>query len=57
MEDFLLRSSNVLLLKDDVGRGRPPAYPLPGEEYRYGKKAGSDMEGVKEGKREISFYI
>ncbi len=49
MEDLLKRTQNSLLLRDALGRAKPASYQLPGEDYTYGKSAGSDLEGVREG--------
>ncbi len=44
------RSNNPLLLKDDVGRGKPSAYNLPDGPFVYGRPLPRDDEGAKEGK-------
>lgn len=41
------KKKNVLLLKDDVGRPRPPNYKLPDNNFRYGKPNIKEAEGAK----------
>ena len=40
----LQRSSNVLLVKDDVGRSKPTTRTLPGPDFTYGKDVVHDAE-------------
>lgn len=44
-----LSKTNVLLLKDDVGRSKPSAYSLPQREFIYGKPLDRDAEDAKQG--------
>lgn len=44
-----LNARNVLISKDDVGRGKPAPYQLPGPDFAYGKQDSKDRYGVKEG--------
>jgi hypothetical protein len=50
MEELLKKTQNALLLRDSLGRAKPPSYQLPPEDYTYGKKGGADEEGVRESK-------
>lgn len=43
-------STNVLLVKDDVGKSKPTTRDLPGEGFAFGKSNEKDPEGVAEGK-------
>ncbi|CAK0800581.1 unnamed protein product [Prorocentrum cordatum] len=43
---FRNRSCNALLLRDDVGRGKPSAYDLPHESHAFGRAEAPDMEGA-----------
>lgn len=42
------RSSNVILVRDDVGKAKPTCYDLPGEEFAYGRPDNPDFEGARE---------
>ena len=44
-----LNTNNPLLVKDDVGRAKPPVRELPGNQFTYGYKPPAALEGVKEG--------
>jgi hypothetical protein len=41
-------TSNILIAKDGVGRGKPCLNPLPPNGFVYGKSAGYDPEGARE---------
>ena len=41
-------TNNPLLLKDDVGRAKPPVHELPSDQFIYGFKPKAATEGVKE---------
>ena len=43
------KCSNYLLLKDDVGRGKPTTRDLPPEGFTFGKTEIRDLEGVGKG--------
>ena len=45
---FSSNSANPLLMKDDIGRGKPTTYVLPKGEFTYGKSLTRDKEGAKE---------
>ena len=47
---------NHLLLKDNVGKGKPTTRQLPNEEFVYGKPEIRDKEGVTESKYHIYIY-
>ncbi len=53
MEEYLRKSTNILLLKDDLGKSKPASYPLPGPDFAFGKGIGNDAEGAKEGTQKI----
>ncbi len=42
---------NYLLLKDDVGKGKPTTRDLPPDGFTFGKTEVRDMEGVGQGTR------
>jgi hypothetical protein len=44
------KAFNHLLLKDDVGHGKPTTRVLPGELHFYGKPEIRDKEGAGKGK-------
>lgn len=44
------RTTNTLLVKDDVGRAKPSTRDLPPSSFAYGKAAVPDAEGVSQGK-------
>lgn len=44
-----LSKTNVLLLKDDVGKAKPSAYSLPKREFIYGRPLDRDPEDAKQG--------
>jgi hypothetical protein len=46
--EYLTSKSSYLLLKDDVGKARPPTRALPGKEFTYGKSSGLDADHAKE---------
>jgi hypothetical protein len=45
---FSKNKENPLLMKDDVGLGKPTTYVLPKGEFTYGKPLIRDKEGAKE---------
>ena len=45
MEKYV-QSSNILLLKDDVGKGKPATMKLPPQGHTYGKPDNRDTEGA-----------
>lgn len=45
---YRLRSKNVILVKDDVGRAKPTTYDLPHESHAFGRAEPADMEGARE---------
>lgn len=45
---YRMRSSNCILVKDDVGRAKPSCYNLPAEGFAYGRAEPADMEGARE---------
>ncbi len=49
------KQTNVLLIKDDVGKSKPFTRELPPEHFSFGKKVRPDDEGVAQGKTEIMF--
>lgn len=50
-------TKNVLLVKDDVGKGKPTTRDLPTGAFAYGKSAGHDPEGASEGSFPISSVV
>lgn len=42
------RGRNPLLVKDDVGRGKPSCYDLPDDAFPYGRAGNQDFEGARE---------
>lgn len=44
--DKIAKSNNVLLKKDDVGRGKPTTFTLPAKDFVYGKPEFTDQPGV-----------
>ena len=42
------KGSNMLLLRDDVGRSKTSHYNLPNQNFTYGKPLNRDKEGAKE---------
>lgn len=49
MEKMLkTRGSNYLLVKGDLGRGRPATIPLPGDDFVYGNPNRYDRDAIKQ---------
>lgn len=44
------RKRNILLVKDDIGKGKPNTRKLPSEQFAYGKPERRDPEDAKAGK-------
>lgn len=44
--DKLISRTNLLLVKDDVGRAKPCTVQLPEEQHIYGKKMAKEQNGV-----------
>lgn len=42
----LIRKKNVLLLKDDIGKGKPPSIKLPPVDNAYGKPNNKNEQGA-----------
>lgn len=42
------RCRNPILVRDDVGKGKPTCYDLPPEEFAYGRPDNPDFEGARE---------
>lgn len=47
-EFYRSRSTNCILVKDDVGRAKRTCYELPRESHAYGKSEEADLEGARE---------
>lgn len=47
---LLGKSSNPLLVKDDVGKAKPATRRLPKGDFSYGKPEGKNLESAGEGK-------
>lgn len=45
---FSTNTHNPLLMKDDIGFGKPTIFNLPKGEFIYGKHLTRDKEGAKE---------
>ena len=43
----LITKKNVLLVKDDVGKPKPPTVKLPGGDHTFGKPDLKDQEGAR----------
>jgi hypothetical protein len=50
-------ATNVLLVKDGVGKSKPSTRDLPHENFAYGKQNERDPEGVGEGISKIREII
>jgi hypothetical protein len=48
------KETNVLLVKDDVGRSKPYTRPLPSETFKYGDPVIHDLEHAPEGNSHFS---
>jgi hypothetical protein len=46
--------TNVLLVKDDVGRSKPYTRPLPSDHFKYGDPVIHDDEGAPEGNLKLT---
>ena len=44
--DKIISHKNVLLVKDDVGKGKPATFKLPDKSFSYGKGVKSKGEGA-----------
>jgi hypothetical protein len=42
------RNGNVLLMRNPLGRVKPAAYPLPNEDFVYGRVDNGDAEGARD---------
>lgn len=54
---LLGKTTNPLLVKDDIGRAKPSTFKLPKGDHAYGKPEIKNAEGASEGERLISLTI
>jgi hypothetical protein len=47
-DTYRLKTKNVVLMKDDVGRAKPSIYDLPPDTHAYGRSEIPDLEGARE---------
>jgi hypothetical protein len=47
-DNYRARSTNPILVRDDVGKGKPTCYNLPADEFAYGRPDNPDFEGARE---------